>query len=82
MKDEVGNEVPVQRYQGKKKPSMPLSESYHSPPTLRLLAQQNISLRRAKETDLMFLKDVTSQPNTPEFNGYNTQLARNQGHSV
>lgn len=82
MKDEVGNEVPVQRYQGKKKPSMPLSESNHSPPTLKLLAQQNISLRRAKETDLMFLKDVTSQANTPEFNGYNTQLARNQGHSI
>jgi hypothetical protein len=55
MKTEVTTNVPIQIYQGPKKPDMPESEAKLSILPLRVLAQQNISRRRAYSLDITFL---------------------------
>ena len=45
-------------------------------PTLKFLANMNISLSRAQETDFAFLQDVITAEKCPEFNGYNTEECR------
>ena len=72
--------VPVQHYHGTKKPDMPADCSKRSILPLKILAERVLVRKRAQETDLKFMKDVTSLPETPEFGGYNTALTRNQGH--
>jgi hypothetical protein len=49
---------------------------------LRILAHQAVALSRARSTDFDFLPDIVSQKDIPEFNGFNTQLAREQGHAI
>ena len=41
---------------------------------LKDLAQQAISLYRAKQLDFNFLKSITLEESTPEFLGFNTRL--------
>ena len=60
---------------------MPSHSVSRSPLSLRVLANQMISVDRARETDLQFLSDIISIPNTQEFGGYNTCHAREQGHA-
>ena len=43
---------------------------------------QQVSNSRAEENDLQFLRDVISLENCPEYNGFNTKLCREQGHST
>ncbi len=81
-KDEIVPTVVVHRYHGPKKPDMPLGKCYRVIPSLKLLASQRISLTRAQDIDHQFLHDVTANPDTPEYNGFNTKLAREHGHSV
>ena len=45
------------------------------------LYQQN-SNSRAEEYDMQFLQEVISSDNCPEYNGFNTRLCREQGHSL
>ena len=82
MSDEVTPEVPVQHYEGSKKPQMPMQAATQSPLPLRLLVGQYISVNRARQTDFDFMSKVTSVPNTPEFGGFNTRLSREQAHAV
>lgn len=41
-----------------------------------------ISVSRARQEDFQFLAEIISLDNTPEFGGYTTRRAREQGHSV
>lgn len=42
---------------------------------------QQVANSRAEEIDLQFLHDIITLENCPEYNGYNTKLCRDQGHS-
>ena len=75
-------EVPIERYNGPKKPPMPAKFALKHVPPLSFLAHQKVQLFRSQTTDLAFIKQVTSEPNTPEFGGYNTRICRTQGHAI
>jgi len=81
MSEPIEYDISVQRYNGPKKPKMPQAAAVKFVLPLRLLAQQVVSRQRAEEVDFAFMQDVVHQPNCPEYNGYNTSLARNQGRS-
>ena len=49
-------------------------------PTLATLSETAVILKRAKEKDLEFLKSVHA--GSPEYNGYNTKKAREEGVSL
>ena len=69
-----------QNFIHRKKPSMPaLTTSSLSP---EILHHQEISRKRAAENDFAFLQDVISIDGCVEFNGYNTKMCREQGHSL
>ena len=76
------DDVPVQRFNGPKKPQMPPEEATRAVLPLHVLAHQAIQLSRAHVLDFDFLKRVITEPNTPEFGGFNTKLSREQGQSA
>jgi hypothetical protein len=82
MVEPIEYEVEVQRYNGPKKPPMPQNTPKQSVQPLRILAQQEISKGRASEMDFAFLQDIVNIPDSPEYNGYNTAAARQQGLSA
>lgn len=82
MSDEVTDDIPVQEYDGPKNPDMPSWAASQSPLRLTVLAGQVIAAARARQQDLQFLKAIVTLENTPEYGGYNTRCAREQGHSV
>ena len=83
MKAELVPPVTVHRYNGPKKPEMPDHCCKHQIPPLRVLASQVVSLSRAHDLDHLFFRKVIENPRlTPEYNGFNVSLARNQGHSA
>ena len=43
---------------------------------------QQVSNSKAEENELQFLRDAISLGNCPEYNGFNTKLCREQGHST
>ena len=68
------NEAPaVQIYKGKKKPAMPIERTRRDVLPLKILASQILSVRKAKELDYYFLKQVVKNNSTPEFSGFNTK---------
>ena len=75
-------DIQIERYKGPKKPEMPASEALWIVLPLYVLTHQVVSLSRARNTDFDFLCDIVSKEDTPEFKGYNTQLAREQGHPI
>ena len=81
MSENILPDIPIHEYEGPKKPEMPKDAALHSPLPLRVIVRQVISLQRARETDFNFLTDIIYVENTPEFGGYNTRLAREQGHA-
>ncbi len=81
MSKPIDYEVPVQRYNGPKKPEMPQNAKCKTVLPLRVLAQQVIARKSAEKVDLAFMKDVLSKPECPEFNGYNTAASREQDRS-
>ncbi len=78
MEVEVLSDVPVMYYRGPKKPAMPEKETKSTVLPLKILAHQSVLMERCHYIDFQFLKDIVSN-NTPEYNGYNTALARDQG---
>lgn len=82
VKTAVLPNLQVQHYQGPKKPEMPMENVNHPVLSLKMLAEKVITHTRAGEIDFGFLKHVTSVQNTPEYGGYNTALAREQGQSL
>jgi hypothetical protein len=81
MKNALKSDIPVQSYKGPKKPDMPELEAKRSILPLKVLAQQNIVLRRAKELDFVFLKTVINDITSPEYGGFNTRMSRQQGQT-
>lgn len=83
MSNELVPPIPVHRYNGPKKPDMPENCCKHHILPLRVLASRIVSLSRAHDLDHLFLQGVIENPGcTPEYNGYNVRISRNQGHSV
>ena len=79
MTNAVDYEVAVEPFNGPKKADMPALQNRVLP--LKVLAEMVISTRRARELDFSFLKDIVSSDCCPEFNGYNTKLSCEQGHT-
>ena len=50
--------------------------------SLKVLAEQSVIRRRAQDLDFGFLKSIACVPKTPEYDGFNTKLAREQSHSL
>jgi len=83
MKEELVQPIPIHRYNGPNKPDMPEKCCKRKVPPLRVLASQVVSLSRARDLDHLFFQEITESPSgTPEYNGFNVSLARNQGHST
>lgn len=82
MANHIKYDVQIHHFNGPKKPNMPQKEAQISVLPLKLLCQQTIASIRAGDMDFEFMKEVTSNPECPEFNGYNTSLCRKQGHKV
>ncbi len=82
MKQPITEDAPIVRYSGPKKPQMPAKEATRAVLPLKVLAQQVIQLARAQFLDFKFFKAVVTDTDTPEFGGFNTKLAREQGQSA
>ena len=67
-------------YTGPKKPLPPEGAMTVKVPTLATLSETAVILNRANEKDLEFLKSVHA--GSPEYNGYNTKKAREEGVSL
>ena len=61
---------------------MPPEEATRAVLPLHVLAHQAIQLSRSHDLDLDFFKRVMTEPNTPEFGGFNTKPSREQGQSA
>lgn len=83
-KSEISQQIPyniaICRYTSPKKLTPPEDSMEVKVPTLANLAQTALLLYRARERDLEFL--TTVQDGGPEFNGYNTKRAREEGQSL
>ena len=82
MKDQIVEDIPVQRYYGSKKPDMPSSEVNRSVLPLRVMAHQVVAVQRGRHLDFEFFKCVATSTNPIEFGGFNTKLCREQGQRV
>ncbi len=65
-------------YRGPKKPAMPEKETKSTVVPLKIFAHQTVLMKRCHDIDFQFLKDIITN-NTPEYNGYNTALGKDQG---
>ena len=76
----VDYDIPVRRYQGPKTVLMPEKCSKKNVLPLKVLCSALIAEKRAKELDTAFLLDITQEESScPEYNGYNTQITREEG---
>ena len=76
----VEYDIPVRRYQGPKTVLMPENCSKKNVLPLKVLCSAIIAEKRAKELDTAFLLDITQEESScPEYNGYNTQITREEG---
>ena len=81
MSNPIDYEIPIQRYNGPKQPEMPKRAASKTVLPLKVLVHKFLAERRSKESDVAFLQDVLTKSDCPEFNGYNTRISREQGHS-
>ena len=79
MKIPIACETPVIMYKGPKKPDMPIAATFTAELAQEHVAQQLVSLARARDIDFSFLKDIILEDGTPEYNGYNTRVCREAG---
>ena len=79
MMQQITYAIDIAWYTGPKKPLPPVNAMTAQVPSLAALAETTIIVNRARERDLEFLKDV--QARCPEYNGYNTKKAREDGVS-
>ena len=82
MKDYPAEPVNVQHYNRLKKPAMPKVKSLCNVLSLAVLATKVINAQRAESLDFDFLQQILIGKSTPEYNGFNTRLSREQGHSI
>ena len=72
----------IERYHGPKQPEMPEEKCKKCALSLKMLATMAISKTRATTNDALFLRDVVTVENCPEYNGYNTRECRRQGQKM
>lgn len=82
MKDPAVSDIEIKHYHGPKKPRMPEGKGKRTVLPLKVLAEQAVLVRRSHDLDFDFFKSITCVPKTPEFGGFNTQLAREQNQSI
>lgn len=76
----VEYDIPVRRYQGPKTVLMSENCSKKNVLPFKVLCSAIIAEKRAKELDTAFLLDTTQEESScPEYNGYNTQITREEG---
>ena len=80
MSNPIEYEIPIKRYNGPKQPEMPKHAASKSVLPLKVLVHTFLAERRSRESDVVFLKDILTKPDCPEFNGCNTRISREQGH--
>ena len=71
--------VPIHSYFGPKKPSMPANILQRQADSLKHLARQEIIQRRGQQLDFEFFNSIATNPETPEYSGYNTRYVRELG---
>ena len=71
-----------QLYCGPKKPNMPESNAERTVLPLSILARLQLGIKHALAQDFIFFKSMSESSGTPEYGGFNTKLAREQGHTV
>ena len=79
MKQPIPCETPRVDYEGPKKPAMPMASTNHFDMSDAFVNATTVSISRARDVDFTFFNDVMFKSNTPEYNGYNTQLCRESG---
>ena len=83
-KEELVNEpekpLAIQRYNGPKKPEM-TDVKKDMVLSLSELARRQVSLNRARDLEHEFFSMIVQSDQTPEHGGFNTKLAREQGHT-
>lgn len=79
MHNPIEYDIDIQNFRGPKRPDVTINLSV---PSLKTLCHIEISKRRARATDFAFFKDVIQSDLCPEYNGYNSKLCREQGHSL
>ena len=62
-------------------PRMQIHAANKTVMSLKILAETAKVSTRSQEMDFLFLKEMSDNDNCHEFNGYNTQICRGQGHS-
>jgi hypothetical protein len=82
MSQPIDFDISIQRYQGPKKVPMPDNCAKICVQPLKVICSCIIAERRAKELDFSFLNAINSDDNCPEFNGFNTSVARVQGQAL
>ena len=82
MAKPIEYEFQIERYHGPKKPEMPEEKCRKLPLTLKMLATMALSKKRAETNDALFLRDIVTAENCPEYNGYNTRECRKQGQAM
>ena len=82
MTQQVASSLPIERYYGPKHPDMPEVPPANVRERDTILRHQDISLSRARELDVQFLKSIASNDNACEYGGYLTKVARDQYHTV
>ena len=85
-KPDLGNvsltDVTLKTFTGEKKPNMPETFARHNVLPLKVLCNQQITVRRSRHCDFQFMKDILTNPDTPDYGGYNTKQARKSGQIV
>lgn len=79
MKQELPWEVLQVKYEGPKKPAMPMTATNSFTMSDAFVTATKVSEARARDIDIAFFRDVLLNDNTPEYNGYNTQFCRESG---
>ena len=69
----------VDRSRGRKKADMPEQYGKGVVCTLAFLASMQVSINRAANQDISFLKEVTGENPCPEYGGFNMKHARDNG---
>ena len=72
-------DLDIVRYKGPAKPEMPVHAAKYNIASLAILCRQVLSFARANEADFSFLSNAIEDNECPEYNGFNTAIARKTG---
>ena len=87
MAAQVDRDVPVHRNNGPKRPDMPHIKATKSVLNLTVLTvwrrdNQVVAASRARARDFQFLSQILGPNSCPEWNGFNSHLNRDDGHTI